>query len=467
MARTQNCGTNLGGSHADIQSAAVGDERMTKTKSSDKKPDNSPDGDARGGKARVSPWKILAVLGPGVITGAADDDPSGISTYSVAGAAYGYATLWIALLTFPLMSAVQLMCARLGMVTGRGLAAEVRDNYPRWVLWGACSILVVANVINIGADLGGMAEATQLVTGIRPQVWIPLYALLILGMLIWTSYKVIAQIFKWMTLVLFAYVLTSFFAHVDWKQALVVTLVPHLEWSRGFLAVLVGILGTTISPYLFFWQAAEEVEEDEAKGKTTVAQRKGATAKELRDARTDTVIGMFFSNFIMYFIILTTGATLHAHGQTSITTAKEAAEALRPLAGDGAYLLFTLGLIGTGMLGVPVLVGSSAYAVAEGANWRGSMSDRPKKARAFYGVMAVAMVLGLALNYLGLNAVKMLFWSAVINGLLAPPLILLVILLTSSHKVMGEHVNSPVLVTLGWATFVVMTAAAAGMLITS
>jgi NRAMP (natural resistance-associated macrophage protein)-like metal ion transporter len=467
VALTQNCGTNLGGSHADIQSAAVGDERMTKTKSSDKKPDNSPDGDARGGKARVSPWKILAVLGPGVITGAADDDPSGISTYSVAGAAYGYATLWIALLTFPLMSAVQLMCARLGMVTGRGLAAAVRDNYPRWVLWGACSILVVANVINIGADLGGMAEATQLVTGIRPQVWIPLYALLILGMLIWTSYKVIAQIFKWMTLVLFAYVLTSFFAHVDWKQALVVTLVPHLEWSRGFLAVLVGILGTTISPYLFFWQAAEEVEEDEAKGKTTVAQRKGATAKELRDARTDTVIGMFFSNFIMYFIILTTGATLHAHGQTSITTAKEAAEALRPLAGDGAYLLFTLGLIGTGMLGVPVLVGSSAYAVAEGANWRGSMSDRPKKARAFYGVMAVAMVLGLALNYLGLNAVKMLFWSAVINGLLAPPLILLVILLTSSHKVMGEHVNSPVLVTLGWATFVVMTAAAAGMLITS
>jgi NRAMP (natural resistance-associated macrophage protein)-like metal ion transporter len=440
---------------------------MTKTKSSDKKPENSPDGDAQGGKAPGSPWKILAVLGPGVITGAADDDPSGISTYSVAGAAYGYATLWIALLTFPLMSAVQLMCARLGMVTGRGLAAAVRDNYPRWVLWGACSILVVANVINIGADLGGMAEATQLVTGIRPQVWIPLYALLILGLLIWTSYKVIAQIFKWMTLVLFAYVLTSFFAHVDWKQALVVTLVPHLEWSRGFLAVLVGILGTTISPYLFFWQAAEEVEEDEAKGKTTVAQRKGATAKELRDARTDTVIGMFFSNFIMYFIILTTGATLHAHGQTSITTAKEAAEALRPLAGDGAYLLFTLGLIGTGMLGVPVLVGSSAYAVAEGANWRGSMSDRPKKARAFYGVMAVAMVLGLALNYLGLNAVKMLFWSAVINGLLAPPLILLVILLTSSHKVMGEHVNSPVLVTLGWATFVVMTAAAAGMLITS
>jgi NRAMP (natural resistance-associated macrophage protein)-like metal ion transporter len=440
---------------------------MPKTKTPDKQPANSRDGGAEGGKGSGRLRKFLAILGPGLITGAADDDPSGISTYSVAGAAYGYATLWIALLTFPLMSSVQLMCARLGMVTGQGLAAAIRINYPRWVLWGACSILVVANVINIGADLGGMAEATELVTGIRPLIWIPFFALLILVLLIWISYQWIARIFKWITLVLFAYVLASFFANVDWWQALKVTLVPHLEWSRGFLAVLVGILGTTISPYLFFWQAAEEVEEDRLKGQTTVAQRKGSTLKELKDARTDTIIGMLFSNLIMYFIILTTGATLHAHGQTSITTAREAAEALRPLAGNGAYLLFTLGLIGTGMLGVPVLVGSSAYAVAEGAHWRGSMSDRPKKARAFYGVMAVAMALGLALNYLGLNAVKMLFWSAVINGLLAPPLILLVILLTSSRKVMGEHVNSPVLRYLGWATFVVMTAAAAGMLITS
>jgi NRAMP (natural resistance-associated macrophage protein)-like metal ion transporter len=425
------------------------------------------------GRAQASPQnagflrRVLGTLGPGLITGAADDDPSGISTYSVAGAAYGYTTLWIALLTFPLMTAVQLMCARLGMVTGQGLAAAVRSNYPRWVLWGACSILVVANFINIGADLGGMAEATELVTGIRPLVWIPVYALLIFALLLWTSYKQIARIFKWITLVLFAYVLASFYAHVDWKQALRVTLVPHLEWSRGFLAVLVGILGTTISPYLFFWQAAEEVEEERAKGRMKLKQRKGSTKEELRDARTDTVVGMFFSNFIMYFIILTTGATLHVHGETDITTARQAAEALRPLAGNGAYLLFTLGLIGTGILGVPVLVGSCAYAVSEAAQWRGSMSDRPKKAREFYGVMAVAMALGFALNYVGLNAVKMLFWSAVINGLLAPPLILLVILLTSSRKVMGKHVNSPVLRYLGWATFLVMTAAAAGMLVTS
>src|ERR1700737_2136255 len=410
--------------------------------------------------------EFFKALGPGLITGAADDDPSGISTYSVAGAAYGYATLWIALLTFPLMAAIQLMSARLGMVTGSGLAAAVRTYYPRWVLWGACSILVVANVINIGADLGGMAEATQLITGIRPLVWIPVYAFLIIGLLFWGSYKLIAKIFKWLTLVLFAFVLASFYAHVDWRHALVVTFVPHLEWSRGFLAVLVAILGTTISPYLFFWQAARGVEEDGAKG-PTLAHRKSSTAADLRRAGADTIVGMFFSNLIMYFIILTTAATLHAHGETNITTARQAAEALRPLAGDGAYLLFTLGLIGTGMLGVPVLVGSCAYAVAEAAAWRGSMADKPRSARKFYAVMAVAMAVGLALNYAGFNAVKMLFWSAVINGLLAPPLILLVILLTSSHNVMGKRVNPSLLRYLGWTTFAVMTAAAAGMIITS
>jgi NRAMP (natural resistance-associated macrophage protein)-like metal ion transporter len=410
--------------------------------------------------------RAFAVLGPGLITGAADDDPSGISTYSVAGAAYGYATLWIALLTFPLMAAVQLMCARLGMVTGRGLAAAVRIYYPRWVLWAACSILVVANIINIGADLAGMSEATQLITGIRSLIWVPCYAVFILGSLFWTSYKLMAKIFKWLTLVLFAYVLASFYAHVDWRHALAVTFVPHLEWSRGFLAVLVAILGTTISPYLFFWQAAEEVEDEQVKH-PTLAHHKGATSAELRSARADTIAGMFFSNFIMYFIILTTGATLHAHGQTDITTARQAAEALRPLAGNGAYLLFTIGLIGTGMLGVPVLVGSCAYAVAEGAMWRGSMADKPKSARKFYTVMAVAMSLGLALNFAGFNAVKMLFWSAVINGVLAPPLILLVILLTSNHRVMGKRVNPPLLRYLGWTTFCVMTAAAVGMIIMS
>jgi NRAMP (natural resistance-associated macrophage protein)-like metal ion transporter len=429
-------------------------------------PENQPAKNLKNAKGQSLLRRSFAILGPGLITGAADDDPSGISTYSVAGAAYGYSTLWIALLTFPLMTAVQLMCARLGMVTGRGLAASVRVHYPRWVLWGSCSILVVANVINIGADLGGMAEATQLITGIRSLIWIPFYALLILGLLFWTSYKLIARTFKWLTLVLFAYVLTSFFAHVDWKLALAVTFVPHLEWSRGFLAVLVAILGTTISPYLFFWQAAEEVEEKQAKDQT-LAHHMRVTTADLRAVRADTIAGMFFSNFIMYFIILTTAATLHSHGQTNIATARQAAEALRPLAGNGAYLLFTLGLIGTGMLGVPVLVGSCAYALAEGAAWRGSMSDKPKSARKFYAVMVVAIALGLTLDFAGFNAVKMLFWSAVINGLLAPPLILLVILLTSSHKVMGKRVNSPLLKVLGWITFVIMTAAAVALIVTS
>ena len=414
------------------------------------------------------PYKALrrffAILGPGLITGAADDDPSGISTYSVAGAAYGYATLWIALLTFPLMTAVQLMCARLGIVTGRGLAASVRMYYPRWVLWGVCLILAVANIINIGADLGGMAEATQLITHVRTLVWIPIYAVLIVVLMFWASYKLMVEIFKWITLVLFAYVVASFYAHVDWRRALMVTVVPHLEFSRGFLSVLVAILGTTISPYLFFWQAAEEVEEKREKIEEHAPKQ--SVGYQLKCARTDTLSGMLFSNLIMYFIILTTAATLHAHGKTDITTAREAAEALRPLAGNGAYLLFTLGLIGTGMLGVPVLVGSCAYAISEAARWRASVADKPYQARQFYAVMAVAMMLGLALNFFGLNAVKMLFFSAVMNGLLAPPLILLVILLTSSRKVMGQRTNSPLLKSLGWVTFAIMTAAAVGMLVT-
>jgi NRAMP (natural resistance-associated macrophage protein)-like metal ion transporter len=430
-------------------------------------PPNHPPPDTSLHKPR---YKLLrqffAILGPGLITGAADDDPSGISTYSVAGAAYGYATLWVALITFPLMASVQLMCARLGIVTGRGLAASVRMYYPRWALWGACSILAVANIINIGADLGGMAEATQLVTHLPAPVWIPIYAILIVVLMFWASYKGMAEIFKWMTLVLFAYVFASFFANVDWRHALAVTFVPRLEFSRGFLAVLVAILGTTISPYPFFWQAAEEVEEKKEQSREHSAEKR-SMAFQLKYARADTMSGMFFSNLIMYFIILTTAATLHAHGHTEITSAREAAEALRPLAGNGAYLLFTLGLIGTGMLGVPVLVGSCAYAIAEAAGWRGSITDKPKQAREFYSVMAVAMVLGLALNFFGLNAVKMLFWSAVINGLLAPPLILLVILLTSSQKVMGARTNPPLLRYLGWTTLAVMTAAAVGMLVTS
>ena len=315
--------------------------------------------------------KFFAELGPGLITGAADDDPSGIATYSVGGAGFGYGLLWTAPVCFPMMAAVQLMCSRLGMATGRGLAAVVRRRYSRWVLWGACLLLIVANVINIAADLGGMAEATEMVTGIPSPLLTPVFAVLIVAALFWTSYRFLARVFKWLTLVLFAYVITAFIAHPDWWAVLRATLVPNIRWSREFLSVLVGILGTTISPYLFFWQAAQEVEEERAEGKNTLAKRKGATDAELRRARIDVLVGMFFSNFVMYFIILTTAATLHAHGMTKIATASQAAEALKPLAGNGAYWLFTLGLIGTGMLGVPVLAGSSAYAIAEARSWGG------------------------------------------------------------------------------------------------
>src|SRR5438552_12145080 len=409
--------------------------------------------------------RFFANLGPGLITGAADDDPSGISTYSVAGATFGYLPLWTALFSFPLMAAVQLMCARLGMVTGLGLAGVIRRRYGRWVLWSACALLVVANVINIAADLGGMAEATTLVTGVSPYVWLPLYATTIVVLLVWSSYRTIARVFKWLTLVLGAYVMTAFSVHVDWRAALAATLIPRIQLSREFFSLLVAIFGTTISPYLFFWQAAQEVEEERAMGRSR-RQRQGATADELRRCRNDVVTGMFASNAIMYFIILTTAATLHAHGRAAITTAREAAEALRPLAGDGAYWLFTLGLVGTGMLAVPVLGGSCAYAIAEAAAWGGqSLANRPRRARKFYIVIAVAVLMGLALDYAGLNAIALLYMAAMINGVLAPPLILLVVLLTRNRSVMGDAVNSRMLDALGWITFAVMIAAALGLLL--
>ena len=305
-------------------------------------------------------------LGPGLITGAADDDPSGISTYSVAGAAFGYSMLWTALVSFPLMAAVQLMCARLGMVSGGGLASVIRTRYPRWVLWLACSLVLAANLFNIGADLGGMADAMQMVTGVPFYVWTPFFALLIAALLFFNSYRTLVRIFKWLTLVLFSYIVTAFLAHPHWETVLRSTFVPHIEWTRNYLAILVGILGTTISPYLFFWQAAQAVEEDRKLGRVTLDQRRGATDKELKVARNDVVAGMLLSNVVMYFLILTTAATLHLHGITRIDTARQAADALRPLAGSGAYWLFTFGIIGTGMLAVPVLAGSSAYAIAEG-----------------------------------------------------------------------------------------------------
>jgi NRAMP (natural resistance-associated macrophage protein)-like metal ion transporter len=401
-------------------------------------------------------------LGPGLITGAADDDPSGISTYSVAGATFGYLPLWTSIVSFPLMAAIQLMCARLGIVTGLGLAGVIRRRYSRWVLWAACSLLIVANVINIAADLGGMAAATRLVTGLPDALTVPIYGMVIVVLLMLWSYRRIARVFKWLTLALFAYVVTAFVARVDWGAALRATLVPEIEWSRRFFSLLVAILGTTISPYLFFWQAAQEVEEERARGRAPARQRV-PSLQELATCRTDVIAGMAVSNTIMFFIILTTAATLHASGHASITTAEEAAEALRPIAGASAYWLFTIGLIGTGILAVPVLAGSCAYAIAEALSWRASLDKKPWQAKKFYFVLSVAVALGMALTYTGFDAIRMLFISAVINGILAPPLILIVLLLTSDRRVMADAVNSRALILFGWIGFAVMLAAAIGL----
>lgn len=406
-------------------------------------------------------------LGPGIVTGAADDDPSGISTYSITGAAYGLGMLWTAVLTFPLMAAVQLMCARLALVRGEGLAGVIRRRYPRGVLWGACALLVVANVVNIGADLAGMAESLELVTGIHHDLWLPVIAVGIVAALVWWSYRRLARIFKYLTLVLFAYVATALLTRPDWPAVLAATFVPHIEWRADYLATVVGILGTTITPYMFFWQAAQEVEEERAHGRLSLAARRGASDAELAAARNDVLSGMGWAGVAMYFIILTTATTLHAAGRTDIRTAQQAAEALRPLAGDAAYLLFALGIVGTGMLGVPVLAGSAAYAVTEALHWHGSLDDRPRVGRKFYGIVATAVLLGLVLDMLNISAVRALFYAAVVNGVLAPPLVVLITLLSGDRTVMGDRVSPPWVRALGWLTAGVMTAAAVAMGVTA
>ncbi len=411
--------------------------------------------------------RYFRILGPGLVTGAADDDPSGITTYSVAGASLGYGTLWLALATFPLMAAVQLICARVGLVTGRGLAAAIRRHYPRPFLYLACSLLLVANVFNIAADLAGMAGVTHMLVGVPALVSVPVIGLVILLTTIYATYATFARYLKWLTAALFAYVVTAFLATPDWRQVAVATFVPRLSWDPLYTTTVVAVLGTTISPYLFFWQASQEVEEEKALGRRSVAQRRGATAHELADARLDVATGMFFSNLVMFFIILATGAALHAAGQTQIESARQAAEALRPLAGDGAYLLFAIGLIGTGLLAVPVLAGSASFAIAEVFGWRSGLDLTPRRGRRFYLVFGAAVVAGMALNLAGTNPIRMLFLSAVLNGLLAPPLLLLVMLVGNNRAIMGKHANGRWLNLLGWLATAVMFIAAAAFFATS
>jgi NRAMP (natural resistance-associated macrophage protein)-like metal ion transporter len=399
-----------------------------------------------------------------LITGAADDDPSGIATYSQAGAAFGYGTLWIAVITLPLMAAVQLMCARVGIVARSGLASVLRAHYPRWLLWVACGLLLIGNTVNIAADLGGMAAAASLLTGV-PAVWfVPAFTFLILALLVFASYEGMTRVLKWLTLALFSYVLAAFLAHPNVISVLGGTLVPHLTASKDYLLTLVAILGTTISPYLFFWQAAQNAEHDAFWRQRLVGRPQRAVQRELRAAARDVNAGMFFSNAIMYFIILTAAATLNRAGITDVQTAEQAATALRPLAGNAASLLFTLGLVGTGMLGVPVLAGSAAYAVAEAAAWRAGMDEKIHSAKEFYGVIAVAMIIGMVLNFAHVNAIKLLIWSAVINGLLAPPLIVIILVVCNNDKVMGVHRNSRLLNVLGGLAALAMTAAGVALI---
>ncbi len=398
-------------------------------------------------------------LGPGLIAGAADDDPSGIATYSQAGAAFGYGTLWIALVTLPLMASVQLMCSRVGIVTRSGLASVLREHYPRWLLWIACGLLLVGNTVNIAADLGGMAAGASLLSGL-PTIWfVPAFTILILALLIFASHEKMTRLLKWMTLALFAYVLAGLLARPNIGAVLRGTFIPSIVRSKEYLLTFVAILGTTISPYLFFWQAAQNAEHDAYWRARLLDRPPRAVERELRSTARDVNAGMVLSNAIMYFIILTAAATLNRAGVTNVQSAADAAEALRPLAGRSAALLFTLGLVGTGMLGVPVLAGSAAYAVTEAAAWRGGMNEKIHTAAQFYGVIIVAMMAGMALSLAHVNAIRLLIWSAVINGLLAPPLIAIILMVCNNRRVMGDYRNSRTLNLLGGIATALMTVA--------
>lgn len=411
--------------------------------------------------------KVGKILGPGFITGASDDDPSGIGTYAIAGASLGLQTLWTALLSFPLMAAVQNICARIGMVSGQGLAGVLRDHYPRPVLYAAVVLLFGANTINVGADLGAIADAVHSLTGIQA-IWLILpVAIGILALQIFGSYRLIANTFKWLTLALLAYVVDAVIVHPDLGETLRATVVPTLSLDPAYLTTIVAILGTTISPYLFFWQSSEEVEEEMEIGRTTQAARRGASPAEIRYSAIDTTVGMGISNLVMYFIILATALTLFRAGKTDIKSAADAAEALKPLVGDFAGILFAAGMIGAGLLAIPILSGSAAYAVAEAFGWTYGLSTHWSKARPFYGVIVISTLIGMAINFIGINPIDALFYTAVLNGVVAPPLLVLVMLAARNRRVMGDQAIGTVLSALGWLATVGMFLALAGLAYTT
>lgn len=407
-------------------------------------------------KKAKSFWRML---GPGLTTGAADDDPSGIATYSQTGAQYGFSLLWLAAFTFPLMAIVQEMCARIGMVTGRGLAGNIRQHFPKWVLVAATALLFLANTFNLGADLGAMAKSFQL---LYPKIdfgFLVLgFAVLSLGLQIFSTYEKYAKYLKYLALVLFSYVITAFvIPNLDWRALLHDGFIPNLALGKDQIILICAILGTTISPYLFFWQTSQEVEEQILDGNTSIKSRQALTTPEqIHTMRVDVWSGMFLSNLVMFFIIAVTSATLFSHGITNIATPADAAQALRPLAGNNAFLLFAIGVIGTGMLAVPVLAGSAAYALAETFGWKQGLYRKLKEATAFYGIIIFSMVIGLLINFIGLDPIKALIYSAVANGVIAPVVLVFIVMLASNKKIMGKWVNQPTTTWAGWGITLAM-----------
>jgi NRAMP (natural resistance-associated macrophage protein)-like metal ion transporter len=400
-------------------------------------------------------------LGPGLTTGASDDDPSGIATYSQAGAQHGFGFLWLAPFTFPLMSVVQEMCARIGMVTGRGLAGNIRIHFSRRMLRFVTLLLFAANAFNIGADLGAMAKAVQLLQPSFSFGWLVVgFAVLSLLLQVLMPYAKYARYLKWLALVLLSYIVSAVLAKIDWGEVLKNTFAPNLSFNKDSLLLICAILGTTISPYLFFWQTSQEVEEEILEGKTTLRERRSATAPaQIKRMRIDVWSGMFLSNLVMFFIIAVCGWVLFPHGITNITSAAQAAEALRPFAGDATYYLFAIGIIGTGMLAIPVLAGSSSYAVSESLRWKGSLHSPLKQAHAFYGVIIISMLVGLGLNFIGLDPIKALIYSAAANGIVAPFVLFFIVRLSSNRKLMGHWTNHRSTTLIGWMTTFLMAAA--------
>jgi NRAMP (natural resistance-associated macrophage protein)-like metal ion transporter len=410
--------------------------------------------------------KYWNVLGPGLTTGASDDDPSGIATYSQTGAQYGFQLLWLSIVTFPLMAIVQEMCARIGMATGRGLAGNIRQHFSKRILYICTLLLFAANAFNIGADLGAMAKAVQLLHGgVNFYVAVIGFALISILLQIYLPYAKYAHYLKWLAMILLTYIASAIMAHLDWSAVLHGALKPSIQWNKDQLILICAILGTTISPYLFFWQTSQEVESEILEGKTSVEQRKhSVTPHSIKAMRLDVWTGMLLSNVVMFFIIAACGAILYPQGITQIHTASEAAEALRPFAGDATYFLFSLGIIGTGLLAIPVLAGSSSYAVSEGFKWREGLGRKLRQAHAFYGVILFSVLIGLSINFLGIDPIKALIYSAFANGIVAPVVLVLIVLISSNKAVMGEWVNKRSTTYVGWSvTLIMVIAGIAGM----